>query len=281
MTVTVGKRTGRSAAVQVTAVSGGGWRQRPDTVVTEEPLEIRACGPGQAPALVGVVMRTPGHDFELTTGWLLFKGILQGPDSVAAVRYGTDDGGEQLDLVIVEARHPLLLDRHTRPFSISSAHWLGGTAALDEVERRCAPAGPGVQVSAELLMRLPSALRSRQRLFAETGGLHGAGVFGEDSRALAVREDVGQHNAVDKLVGWAALERRLPLDEAILVVSGGTGVEVVQKAALAGITVVVGVSAPSSRAVELARRLGVTLAGFARGERANIYSGEERVALPA
>jgi FdhD protein len=265
--------------VQVTALSAGRRWRRPDAVVTEEPLEIRVGGPGQEPTSVGVAMRTPGHDFELATGFLVSEGVLIGPRPVRSVRYCVPEAGEpqRYNVVSVDSAFPVDLGDHRRRFTISSACGVCGSASVDDVVARCGSVPAGGPVDAAVLVGLPDVLRRRQRVFAETGGLHGAGLFDVTGEPLVVREDVGRHNAVDKVVGWTVLEDVAIPDGAVLVVSGRIGFEIVQKAAVAGIPTVVAVSAPSSLAVELAQQLGMTVLGFNRGDRANVYAGEERV----
>jgi FdhD protein len=265
--------------VQVTVLADGRRSERPDSVVGEEPLEIRVGGPGQDPEAVAVTMRTPGHDFELAVGFLLGEGVLDGQGAVRTVRYcDLPDGDPQrYNVVTVSAGAPVALAGRRRSQAVSAACGVCGTATLDELAGRCPAVPEGVTIEAGVLARLPEQLRRRQRLFDRTGGVHAAGLFSPDGRALAVREDVGRHNAVDKLVGWAALGRRLPLAGAVLCVSGRVSFEIVQKAAVAGISVVAAVSAPSSLAVATAERLGMTLAGFVRTDRANLYSAPWRV----
>src|SRR4051812_46094413 len=234
-----------------------------DRVAVEEPLEIRVGGRALA-----VTMRTPGHDEELAVGFLHGEGLLAGP--VAAV-------GPTPDLAanIVEVDAPLRAAARERRFYISSSCGICGRGALDEVAVH-APALPdGPAVDRALLAGLPDRLR--QPGFEATGGLHATGLFDPAGTPLCVREDVGRHNAMDKVVGRALLDGGLPLADRLLCVSGRLSFELVQKAAMAGAPVLVGVGAPTSLAVSLARELGLTLAGFARGERVNVYSGAERV----
>ena len=275
-----GHRAGPAEGVMVTELRDGTRRERPDQVVGEEPLEIRLGGPGTAPAPVAVTMRTPGHDFELAVGFLLGEGLLDGQDAVRAVKYCELPEGDpqQFNVVTVTAAAPVDVEGRQRASTVSASCGVCGTATLDALRDRCPPVPEGATVDQELLMSLPGRLRRRQRIFERTGGLHAAGLWGADGRMLAVREDIGRHNAVDKLVGWAALQHRLPLSEAVLVVSGRVSFEIVQKAAVAGIPVLAAVSAPSSLAVATARSLGMTLAGFVRDGRANLYAAPWRVA---
>lgn len=265
----------------VTELRDGSRRERPDQVVGEEPLEIRLAGPGPGaePEPVAVTMRTPGHDFELAVGFLLGEGLLRGQHDVRAVKYCELPAGDpqQYNVVTVTAAGPVDVRGRQRSATVSASCGVCGTATLDALQDRCPAIAQGATVEAEVLMSLPGRLRRHQRIFERTGGLHAAGLYGVDGRMLAVREDVGRHNAVDKLVGWASLQRRLPLSEAVLVVSGRVSFEIVQKAAVAGIPVLAAVSAPSSLAVATAQSLGMTLAGFVRDGRANLYAAPWRV----
>lgn len=260
----------------------GARRLRTDDLAVEEPLEIRV-GAGPAAATVGVTMRTPGADFELAAGFLTGEGVLTGCEDVERISYCADpavNADQRYNIVTVGlARDELpdlrMLERH---FLTSSACGVCGKANLDALEvRGCEPLPPGPSVDPAVLTALPDRLRAAQRLFAATGGLHAAGLFTVDGALVCAREDVGRHNAVDKVVGSAVLEGRLPLDQHVLMVSGRSSYEILQKALVAGIPIVCAVSAPSSLAVDLARRFGMTLVGFLRGERFNVYSGEERV----
>jgi len=264
--------------VRVHVLEGGALRERPDRVVTEEPMEIRVQGPGSEPKPLAVTMRTPGHDFELAVGLCHTEGILRGFDALAGVRYCVDGAGPQeLNVVTVAVRHRVDLDAYRRALVVSASCGLCGTTTLDQVERDCAPLPPGPEVARSVLVDLPARLRTEQAVFDATGGLHAAGLFSASGEAVWVREDVGRHNAVDKLVGRGLLDGVLPLTETVLVVSGRVSFEIVQKAAMAGIPVLVAVSAPSSLAVAAARRLGLTVVGFVRDGRGNVYSHPERV----
>ena len=271
-----------TANARVLFVRGGRVVERPDRLVTEEPLEIRAGGPGQEPVRVAVTMRTPGHDFELAVGFLATEGLLD-PADIVDVRYcRLPDGEEQhYNVVTVGLRKPFELEGSARRFVANASCGVCGKTSLDDIEVACAPLGPGPVVPAAVIAGLPDALRGAQRVFDQTGGLHAAGLASPDGALLSVREDVGRHNAVDKLVGEAVLAGGLPLSGRVLVVSGRVSFEIVQKAAVAGIPVLCAVSAPSSLAVEAANRLGVTLAGFVRDGGFNVYSHPERVDLDA
>ncbi len=263
----------------VTELGDGARRERPDQVAGEEPLEIRLGGPGAPAEPVAVTMRTPGHDFELAVGFLVGEGLLDPGRPVRAVKYCElpDGDPQQYNVVTVTATEPVDIRGRRRASIVSASCGMCGTATLEALQDRCPALPPGATVDATLLMELPNRLVRRQRIFQQTGGLHAAGLYRADGRVLAVREDVGRHNAVDKLVGWATLQQRLPLADAVLVVSGRVSFEIVQKAAVAGITVLAAVSAPSSLAVATARALEMTLAGFVREGRANLYAAPWRV----
>jgi FdhD protein len=234
-----------------------------DLVAVEEPLEIRVDGEP-----IAVTMRTPGHDEELAVGFLYGEGLIE-----RAPRVGlTDD----LAANTIEVGGPLTRTPAARRFYTTSSCGVCGKGALEEVAVHSAPLGPGPRVARELLAGLPDRLL--QPGFARTGGLHATGLFDLDGRLLCVREDVGRHNAMDKLIGWALLDgMRLPLSESLLCVSGRLSFELVQKAAVSGCPVLVGVGAPTSLAVELAEDRGMTLCGFARRGKVNVYTGAARV----
>jgi len=262
------------------------WRDgkaidRPERLATEEPMEIRAGGPGQNPVSVAVTMRTPGHDFELAVGFLVGEGLIGARDDVATVKYCELPAGEpQLyNIVTVALTRPFEAGGAERRFYTTSSCGICGKASLDQVEVHCAgiPAGPPLPAS--VVVALPDRLRKAQRIFEQTGGLHAAGLFDQSGKVVAVREDVGRHNAVDKLVGRALLAGELPLSDKVMMVSGRVSFELVQKAAVAGVPVICAVSAPSSLAVEAADRLGLAVVGFVRGRGFNVYCHPERVDL--
>lgn len=242
-------------------------------------MEIRVAGPGQEPRSIAVTMRTPGHDFDLAAGFLWTEGILDAPDAVRRVSYceDLDADAQRYNVVTVEVARPVG-DLAPRAFGVGAACGVCGKATLDEVEIACAPLPAGPVVDAATLAGLPDALRVGQKVFDATGGLHAAGLFDPAGRRLALREDVGRHNAVDKIVGQAVLAGALPLADTVLQVSGRVSFEIVQKAARAGIPIVAAVSAPSSLAVDAAERLGMTLAAFVRDGRATVYAHPERIA---
>ncbi len=264
--------------VRVLSVRGGHRSERPDVVASEEPMEIRAHGPGQEPVRVAVTMRTPGGDFELAAGFLFTEGLI-GPDDVRQVAYcdDVDTEDQRYNVITVALAEHFDEDRLHRNFFATSSCGVCGKAALDDVEVRCTPIPPGFRVSADTIVELPERLRSAQRVFDRTGGLHAAGLFTGDGNVATVREDVGRHNAVDKAIGEQLLAGTLPLADRIMQVSGRVSFEIVQKAAVAGIPVLSAVGAPSSLAVDAAERLGVTVVGFVRDGGCNVYSGAERI----
>ncbi len=269
-----------TANVQVLSIDEHGARRRPDRLVTEEPLEIRVHGPNETPAPLVVTMRTPGNDFELAAGFCLTEGVLHGIDDLDNIAYCLGGEGEQLyNVVTLQQRVPVADDVTSRHFLANSSCGICGKAALDDVAVRCAPVGTGPTVAASVIAALPEKLAEHQRVFGETGGLHAAARFAPDGTLLAVREDVGRHNALDKLIGHALLERKLPLGHEMLFVSGRLSFELVQKAAVAGIPVLGAVSAPSSLAVSAAERFGQTVVGFVRDGRFNVYTNAERIQL--
>jgi FdhD protein len=260
----------------------GALVRRPDTLAVEEPLELRLATEA-APRTLSVTMRTPGHDFELSAGWLLSEGVIDGPEAVRAIRYCTDpdvDGEQRYNVVTAELKvAPVRLNE--RLMLTSSSCGICGSASIDAIR---ALGHPALQtdgaVTWRTLVSLPDTLSAAQKGFSSTGGLHAAGLVGFDGALLAAREDIGRHNAVDKVIGWALLEWRFPLSGTILVVSGRTSFEIVQKAFRAGICFVAGISAASSLAARLAEEEGMTLVGFLRGERCTVYAHPGRIVMP-
>lgn len=265
-------------STKVVAIRGGMRSERADALATEEPMEIRAGGPGQEAEAVAVTMRTPGGDFELAVGFLFTEGLIS-PGDVHRVAYCDNVPGEdqQYNIVSVTLDEPFDRERLHRNFAATSSCGICGKAALDHVEVRCAPVAPGPEVSADVLVSLPDRLRAGQKVFERTGGLHAAGLFTPGGELVTLREDVGRHNAVDKVIGEQLLAGRLPLTGHVLQVSGRASFEIVQKAAVAGIPIVSAVSAPSSLAVEAGERFGMTIVGFVRDGGCNVYSHAERV----
>ncbi len=257
--------------------AGGRLETREDRVAVEEPLEIRVGADTLA-----VTMRTPGHDFELAAGWLVAEGIVHRPEEIVRVEHCREvqSPEEEGNVVIVRATVPAgsLLDRARRLTVTTSSCGLCGKGSIEAVHGRFPPVSSNARVEASVLASLPDTLRRSQAAFGETGGLHAAGVFTLSGELMVLREDIGRHNAVDKVVGFLFREGRLPLSESILLVSGRASFEIVQKAVAAGIPIVAAVSAPSSLAIDLARESGVMLAGFLREGSFNLYSAEERLA---
>ncbi|MFC9424474.1 formate dehydrogenase accessory sulfurtransferase FdhD [Streptomyces sp. NPDC056987] len=255
---------------------------RPDTLVAEEPLEIRLNGKPLA-----ITMRTPGDDFALAAGFLVSEGVLAAASDVRSIVYcagAQADGSNTYNVVDVQLAPGVPVPDITleRNVYTTSSCGLCGKASLDAVRttaRFPIRDTPPVRVEPALLAGLPDRLRAAQAVFDRTGGLHAAALFSEDGELLDIREDVGRHNAVDKLVGRALRQDLLPLSRAILLVSGRASFELAQKAVMAGIPVLAAVSAPSSLAVDLAAETGLTLVGFLRGPSMNVYAGDERIAL--
>lgn len=270
------KRPGSTTRVNVVTVEAGARRQRPDDLATEEPMEIRVDEPGAEQRNVAVTMRTPGNDFELAAGFLFTEGLIAGQADVKNIRYCSVPREEQHYNVVSVAVTRRLEFEAQRNFYATSSCGICGKASLDLVDVQCAPIPDGPVVRAATITRLPDELRRAQSLFERTGGLHAA-AFDPEGGLIGVREDVGRHNALDKLIGSELLAGRLPLSQSILMVSGRTSFEIIQKAATAGIPIVCAVSAPSSLAVDAARRFGLTLVGFLRGERFNTYTRAERI----
>ena len=260
----------------------GRWSDAPDAVVTEEPLQLML---GSTP--LSVVMRTPGNDIELALGLLYAEGIARSLSDVESVRVSAESGeGDprvRVDASIVESNQVDVHLAHAprrkpeRSMLSSSACGVCGVVLIDDLRRDLAVLPPGPVIDPGMLPALVERLRSGQGVFTRTGGLHAAGLFTTSGEAVCVREDVGRHNAVDKVVGRMLLDGRLPLSDSVLVVSGRAGYEIVQKAISAGAPVLAAVGAPSSLAVALAREFNQTLVGFLRGERFNVYSASERL----
>ncbi|MFQ3660893.1 MAG: formate dehydrogenase accessory sulfurtransferase FdhD [Chloroflexaceae bacterium] len=257
-------------------------RSRRDELAVEEPLEFRVRA-GGAQRSLAITMRTPGNDFELAAGFLFSEGLIADRHAIAQIAYCVDprlDGEQRYNIVQVVLRQDDLPDlaTFTRHFTVGSACGVCGRAGLDTLRGRgCVPLAPGPSIRPEVITALPQQLHAAQGLFSRTGGLHAAALFDPAGGLLASREDIGRHNALDKLIGWALLEGRLPLADGVLLVSGRASYEIVQKALVAGIPIVCAVSAPSSLAVRLAHEFGMTLIGFIRGKRFNVYAGVERV----
>jgi FdhD protein len=275
-------RRGSKTKLRVRVVEEGHARLRPDTLATEEPLEIRLVV-GDVRRTVAVTMRTPGADFELAAGFLYGEGIVSSPEDILKISYCVDadlDAEQQYNLVNVELRGGRDYDLRSleRHFYTTSACGVCGKASLDQLELRgCPVIPPGPGVAPEVIYSLPEKLREAQGLFEATGGLHAAALFDAKGNLIILKEDVGRHNATDKLVGWALLEGRLPLSDHIVMVSGRSSFEILQKCLAAGVPIVCAISAPSSLAVDVARQFGMTLVGFLRGNRFNVYSRFDRI----
>jgi FdhD protein len=275
-------RRGSKTKVRVRVVEDGRARVSPDALATEEPLEIRVVSGGHRQT-IAVTMRTPGADFELAAGFLYGEGIVSSREDVKRISYCVDpdlDAEQQYNIVNVELREGRDYDLRPleRHFYTTSACGVCGKASLEQLELRgCSVVGPGPRMAPEKIYALPEKLREAQGLFEATGGLHAAALFDAEGELVALREDVGRHNATDKLVGWALLEGRLPLRDHAVMVSGRSSYEILQKCLAAGVPIVCAISAPSSLAVEVARRFDITLVGFLRGNRFNVYAGFDRV----
>jgi FdhD protein len=255
----------------------GHFHRKDDYLAAEEPLEIRV---GAEP--LSVTMRTPGHDLELAAGFLFTEGIVHSPDQIVSLQPGVSaDNPNVGNLVQAELLPEAIPDfsKMQRHFFAASSCGICGKASIDSIRSRLLKApNPDFRCAPELLVKLPDVLRSSQDVFQRTGGLHAAALFDSTGALQVLREDIGRHNAVDKVIGWALLRGQIPLKNSVLLVSGRGGFEIVQKAIVAGLPVVASVSAPSGLAVQLARELRLTLIGFLRGRRFVIYSGEERIA---
>jgi FdhD protein len=258
---------------QVTEWEDGVARSVQDSLAAEEPLEIRI---GDTP--LTVTMRTPGHDLELAAGFLLSEGIIESADQIAEIHTPQSNTSIKSNVVHVKLQNASFDSSDLqRNFFAASSCGICGKASIDAIRRRgLRQPNPDFRVSPEILCKLPEILRSDQAVFSRTGGLHAAALFDAGGNMIVVREDIGRHNAVDKILGWALFGGHVPLSGHLLLVSGRGGFEIAQKALAGGIPVLASVSAPSSLAVKLARELGLTLVGFLRGRRFVVYSGEFR-----
>ena len=265
-------------SVGVTRVRGAARETESDYAATEEPLEVRLHGHPFA-----VIMRTPGADRELAAGFLLAERVIAGADGLGTIAHCTDPGAEHPENIVdvtladgsAEAIERLLAGR--RQVTTNSSCGMCGRLTIESLAADVAPLVPSWSVPAAIIAALPARLRARQAVFDETGGLHAAGLFSRDGILTDVAEDVGRHNAVDKIIGRALMREALPLSAQLLCVSGRTSFEIVQKAIFAGIPMVAAVSAPTSLAIELAQEYGVTLVGFIRGDGFNIYAHAGRI----
>ena len=266
---------------RIVAVRGDSLEVRADRVVGEEPLEIRAAGPGQGPVAVAVTMRTPGYEDELAVGFLRTEGLIDGPEVLGVETGNPGTMNQPDDTAIVRLSRAFDASRVAeRHFIATASCGICGKASLDEVALRTEPIPAGSPVvSRSTLLALSDALRAGQHAFDETGGLHASGLFTSSGELQVLREDVGRHNALDKAIGAQVLAGRLPLHDTILMVSGRVSFEIVQKAAVAGIPIICAVSAPSDLAISAAEQLGVTLVGFLRGDGFNVYTHDDRIDL--
>lgn len=271
------QRPGRTVEVSIARLDGEETKRTFDDVVTEEPLELRLVARSTT-ATLAVTMRTPGNDFELAAGFVFSEGIVRSRSEIAGISYCVDPaiGEEQrYNIVNIALASDSLPDatRFERHFTMNSSCGVCGRANLDAlVDAGIEPVTATASFSRSVITAMPDRMREHQRVFAKTGGLHAAALFTPDGTILALREDIGRHNAVDKLAGFALLEGRMPLDNVGLFVSGRASFEILQKAAVARIPLVAAVSAPSSLAIDLAHRFNITLIGFVRGTRANVYT---------
>ncbi len=266
----------------VLKLGAGSAVRRTDTLAVEEPLEIRLDGES-----FQVTMRTPGDDIDLVHGLLHSEGVIASADDLLGARYcdgvGPDGANTYnvLDVALAATAHPPAPEQRRR-VTTTSACGVCGTTSIDQVVKQtCHPLSQALRLPTALISAAPDRLREQQKAFDKTGGLHAAGLMTTDGTIICAREDVGRHNAVDKVIGWALRQGRLPLSDLVLVVSGRASFELTQKAVLAGLPMMIAVSAPSSLAAELATEAGLTLVGFVRGERMNVYSHPERVLTPA
>jgi FdhD protein len=281
----MGRTTERRPVLKINLDASSEPRRRPDDLAAEEPLEIRVgpAGSGRR-APLAVTMRTPGHDIDLAMGFLLTEGIIGTAGDVLTAQLcagaETPNTYNVVDVVLDDAVPPPVTDP-SRNFYTTSSCGVCGKASIDAVRTRSrfAVADDSLTVDARVLAGLPDTLRAAQRTFDRTGGLHAAGLFDAAGRLLVLREDVGRHNAVDKVIGWALREGRLPLSGHLLLVSGRASFELTQKAWMAGLPLLAAVSAPSTLAAELADEAGMTLVGFLRGPTMNVYTGTHRVTV--
>ncbi len=260
----------------------GTHASKPDVLVTEEPLEIRVESPSQMVQPVAVTMRTPGHDFELAVGFLFTEGMIKNSDDVHTVRYCQlpDSAEQQFNVVTVSLTVQFDEALSRRGMVTSASCGICGTTSIEQLAQSVSriESGIGPVMTSQMLVALPEIIREMQPTFDRTGGLHAAGLVDAQGVAFCVREDIGRHNAVDKVIGKAVLENKIPISSHALVVSGRLSFEIIQKAAMAGISFIAAVGAPSSLAVETAEDLGITLVGFVRDGTANIYTHKHRIA---
>ncbi len=273
-----------TAKATVRRVRGGETAEVEDVLAAEEPLEIRVvdwAGGASREQSLAVTMRTPGHDFDLAAGFLFTEGLVRDPEAIDRIEHVPPRSAqEEGNVVRVVLRKGTGIDptHAMRAFYTTSACGVCGKSSLDAIRvRGIPPLGPGPQISGAALARLPPILRKEQSVFAATGGLHGTALFRADGSLASLREDVGRHNGVDKVVGERFRAGAIPLADTVMLVSGRAGFEIVQKALVAGVPILAAVGAPSSLAVDLATEFGMTLVGFLRGDAFNVYAGAERI----
>ncbi len=272
----------RSTTAPVITLDGGVVTRHSDVLVGEEPLQVMAAGPHQPPVEVAVTMRTPGDEADLAIGFLVTEGLATPGDIVGVTPADPAEVSRPDDSVVVHLRAPLDQTRIAERRTVATASCgICGTASIEDIVRRCEPLPDGPTIDHSLLPLLPARLRAAQETFDSTGGLHAAGLFDTTGTLSLLREDVGRHNALDKVVGAAAAAGMLPLHDSLLLLSGRVSFELVQKAAMAGIPMLVAVGAPTDLAVDTAEALGMTLVGFLRGDRYNVYTRPDRLGLRA
>jgi FdhD protein len=269
-----------AAATQLLSIKEDTVVDRTDLLAAEEPLEIRVQGPQQETLSVAVTMRTPGHDAELAAGFLYTEGLIRSRAEIVNIEADTQRlNGQPCNTATVTLSHAFDATSLKRNFYATSSCGICGKASLEQIAVHCDPVASGPIIPRSLIVNLPRTLRQTQELFDQTGGLHATGLFNLSGHLLVLREDVGRHNAVDKVIGHRLLANELPLSDHVLMVSGRLSFEIMQKAAMARVPIVCAVSAPSSLAVEIAKRFRMTLVGFLRGHSFNVYSHPERIAL--
>jgi FdhD protein len=271
--------------IDIKKITGSSAEQKPDLLAVEEPLEFRiGFGPlsNREQKSLSVTMRTPGHDYELAVGFLFTEGIIHSFDQIESVKYCEDVGkqDEKENVVRVELKPDVQMDfgKLQRHFYTSSSCGVCGKTSIDSVKVNCNSIQGNLKVNSDVIHSLPDTLRKSQAVFEHTGGLHASALFDAEGKIVILREDVGRHNALDKVVGAMLFKNETPLSKYVLLVSGRASFELVQKAAVAGIPVLAAVGAPSSLAVQLAKEVGITLLGFVRDMRFNIYCHEQRIA---
>lgn len=268
---------------RIWAVEDGVVRRKQDLLAGEEPLEILLRA-GEEQRTLAITMRTPGNDYELAAGFLYNEGIIHDKHDIVQMTYCVDGGQQEYNSLRVQLATSIFpqLPQLERHFFTNSACGICGTTMLEELDQRKLPPLPeGPQLAPDFFTQLPEKLRQAQQLFESTGGLHAAALFNAKGDLLALREDVGRHNALDKLIGWGLLNRQLPFHDNVILVSGRASYELLQKCAVAGSPIFCAISAPSSLALEVAEHFGITLIGFLRGKTFNVYTGIERIEIKA